>query len=276
MTDFRDPPRLRHSSDSPPLLAKALAVCRKELPSQNELDDVASSLASIVLSGAMERGHRSVRARRWLSMAGGAAGFKLLLAAALAAASISIVIRRGQIEQRNSALDARPSTPLPKVVSTRATTSSSAPQLVGEGSPARLGDEEKPSISRSRRVASTAPAPTVSNHAHDEVSTPLPVGTASFAEEKSSSEIALLNRAQRALATDPRNALSLTERHAQQFPRGVLAQEREFIAIEALLSLGRSREAASRATRFRADFPGSAHLRRLDMLLGSTGQDGPE
>jgi hypothetical protein len=78
------------------------------------------------------------------------------------------------------------------------------------------------------------------------------------------SEPVLLEQARRALASSPATALALTNQHAARFPHGVLAQEREVIAIEALRRLGRSAEADRRAAAFAQAFPGSAHQRMVE------------
>lgn len=84
------------------------------------------------------------------------------------------------------------------------------------------------------------------------------------------SEAALLQRAQAALQRDPAEALALTRRHQASFPRGVLAQEREVIAIEALQRLGRHDAAQTRASAFERRYRGSVHQPRL-----SGGSDTP-
>jgi hypothetical protein len=73
-----------------------------------------------------------------------------------------------------------------------------------------------------------------------------------------------VSRAQRALDANPALALSLAERHRALFPEGALAQEREVIAVEALRALRRPDEAEARARRFRARYPDSAHLPRVE------------
>ncbi|MBX3264876.1 MAG: hypothetical protein KF782_34710, partial [Labilithrix sp.] len=80
-------------------------------------------------------------------------------------------------------------------------------------------------------------------------------------------EVRLLERAQDALRARPAEALALAEDHARRFPQGMLAQEREVIAIEALMKTGRASEANARAARFKARFPGSSHTRRIDALV---------
>jgi hypothetical protein len=78
----------------------------------------------------------------------------------------------------------------------------------------------------------------------------------------------LLQDAQDALRSDPARALALANQHAQRAPRGALAQEREVIAIEALVKLGRRGEARQRAARFEAAYPNSAQNRRVHLLVG--------
>ncbi|WP_437307145.1 hypothetical protein [Sorangium sp. So ce388] len=79
-------------------------------------------------------------------------------------------------------------------------------------------------------------------------------------------EVQLLYRAQGALAADAGSALALTVEHARRFPTGALGQEREIIAIRALLALGRAAEARARAASLLERFPGSAYRGRLESL----------
>ncbi len=80
-------------------------------------------------------------------------------------------------------------------------------------------------------------------------------------------EIELLQRAQDALTSRPLETLALCKRHEQRFSNGLLVQEREVVAVEALVKLGRRDEARARADRFKNSFPTSTHTRRLDALL---------
>jgi hypothetical protein len=81
-------------------------------------------------------------------------------------------------------------------------------------------------------------------------------------------ELAILNRAQDALAHAPTRALLLAEDHARAFPNGVFAQEREVIAIEALIKLQRSDAATARGRAFLSVFPTSTHAPRVQQMLG--------
>jgi hypothetical protein len=89
----------------------------------------------------------------------------------------------------------------------------------------------------------------------------------------SETEIQLLHRAQDALGSAPSRALDLLSLHAARFPAAALGQEREVLAIDALVRLGRIGEARARAAAFAARFPTSAHLHRLEALVPSTGID---
>lgn len=81
-------------------------------------------------------------------------------------------------------------------------------------------------------------------------------------------ESALLADAQRALVGgEPARALALVDAHARAYPGGSLVQEREMLAIQALVAQGRRADAAARAAAFRRAYPGSTHLARLDALV---------
>jgi hypothetical protein len=85
------------------------------------------------------------------------------------------------------------------------------------------------------------------------------------------SEAHLLARAEDALASNPALALTLAEQHAARFARGTLGQEREVVAIQALVRLGRAGEAKARAARFLAANPRSAHRPRIEAIVGPWG-----
>ena len=53
------------------------------------------------------------------------------------------------------------------------------------------------------------------------------------------------------------DALRTLELHLQSFPRGRLAEERDSLTIQALVSLGRHASARARAAQFRRKYPQS-------------------
>ncbi|HYQ31564.1 MAG TPA: hypothetical protein VER04_30245 [Polyangiaceae bacterium] len=84
---------------------------------------------------------------------------------------------------------------------------------------------------------------------------------------KAPNEAALLEQARRALSSSPSYALQLANQHRARFPNGVLTQEREVIAIEALRRMHRNADADQRAAGFSKAFPGSAHQRMVDEVV---------
>ena len=76
-------------------------------------------------------------------------------------------------------------------------------------------------------------------------------------------EATLLHAARQALVRSPEQTLSLTEEHLRLFPRGLLDQEREALAIEALIKLGRIDPARTRAHAFEQAYRDSPHRARI-------------
>jgi hypothetical protein len=84
-------------------------------------------------------------------------------------------------------------------------------------------------------------------------STPIANGGSSLALEE---EYRLIDTAHSAVSSGQfERALSLIDAHADRFPRGQLAQQRERLRIEALVATRRIDEARSAAARFRQQFP---------------------
>jgi hypothetical protein len=82
------------------------------------------------------------------------------------------------------------------------------------------------------------------------------------------SEAALIEAARSVVRRDPARALAITETHRRSFPSGELAPEREVLAIDALVRLGRRDEARARADAFRTAHPRSIHTARIAAILG--------
>lgn len=61
--------------------------------------------------------------------------------------------------------------------------------------------------------------------------------------------------------------LDLVTQHAQKFPRGRLAEEREVLRVKALVGLGRGEQAQKAAARFRRSFPRSVLLHKVDEMV---------
>jgi hypothetical protein len=97
------------------------------------------------------------------------------------------------------------------------------------------------------------------------------------ASPQPAAELELLRRAHAVLRRDPSAALELAERHASEYPRGVFAQEREILAIEALLKQRKRALAFARAEQFVDRYSSSPYAFRIQAMIdqrprgGSTG-----
>jgi hypothetical protein len=82
-------------------------------------------------------------------------------------------------------------------------------------------------------------------------------------------EVRTLEDARRLLDASPAEALARLESHAAAHPGGVLVEERELLAVEALGRMGRASAQQARGRSFLARFPRSAHAPRVRRLLSS-------
>jgi hypothetical protein len=114
----------------------------------------------------------------------------------------------------------------------------------------------------------TARAPVTSTAAPIQATTPAPV--ASHSGQQLAAESALLELARTGIAEgQAEHALAAVDRHTASFPQGLLREEREALAVKALVLAGRNDEARARAARFRARYPGSLFLPALESQIKS-------
>jgi hypothetical protein len=98
--------------------------------------------------------------------------------------------------------------------------------------------------------------------------TAAPTAAPSAARDALAEERAILDVARTALGrNDGAHAMEAVERHARLYSRGQMAEEREAIAVQALVKLGRKEEAAARGARFRARYPNSVLMGVIDVAL---------
>jgi hypothetical protein len=108
--------------------------------------------------------------------------------------------------------------------------------------------------------------PTFTSPAAAKLDPPTPVPSA----RGLAAERGLLDVARSALARGEAGAaLTATERHSREYPSGVLVEEREAIAIKALVALGRKDEAQTRAKAFEQRFPNGLMLRAVRGAVGA-------
>lgn len=109
-----------------------------------------------------------------------------------------------------------------------------------------------------------APSSGVENRIEEQpsASAGLPSGT-ELARERALLDVARADAAQ----GEPEQVLAVVAQHRRQFPRGRLAEERDALAIRALISLGRTTEARQRARAFRTAYPNSFLAPALESAL---------
>ncbi|MDF2696066.1 MAG: hypothetical protein K0S65_4449 [Labilithrix sp.] len=86
----------------------------------------------------------------------------------------------------------------------------------------------------------------------------------------SAGELELVQRAEAALASDPQRALALAKEHARVFPSGEFLQEREVIAVDALVRLGRKDESLRRGRALVQRFPQTPYAARVELAVGQS------
>jgi hypothetical protein len=239
MSELFDPPRLAKDPNAG-ALGDWFREGQEDLPSAEQLARVAKRLEPALGNPPPSPKPLSGKPLTpWLLGALGAAGIGLL----------ALALRGGKAESP-------PAEPKPTIPSAASTPSVSAPAsgsaLQGPLSPTAAAAEIPPTA--------TASAPSPSNATRNTK----PHGDGA---RPALSEAALLEQARSALASDPARALALTRQHQARFPNGILRQEREVIAIEALRRLGRGKTAAERAGSFEQAFPDSAHRRAVESGL---------
>jgi hypothetical protein len=126
-----------------------------------------------------------------------------------------------------------------------------------------------PALTMSAKIAGPAPALSAPASAVEPPRAEAPTPSTALQTASVPSETDLVGEAQTVLVANPARALALCDRHRRLYPRGVLVQEREVLAIEALERLGRHLDASARGTRFLEAFPGSAHRSKVAAIVGS-------
>ncbi|MEI9952871.1 MAG: hypothetical protein WDO74_28840 [Pseudomonadota bacterium] len=212
-------------------LGKLLASASRELPSDDQLARLAAQLGPLLhgVPGAPPA----------------SAGVSVLVKLGIAGGTLALLVGAG-LTLRHSSNKA------PASASRTVTEHTSTPAL-----PA-------PPPALSSALPTADPEPSADTSSTPRVPDQPGAAASKSAPVKTQSEAGLLEQARRVLNSSPSSALLLANQHAARFPHGLLTQEREVIAIEALRRLHRSAEADLRAAAFARAFPGSAHQRMVD------------
>ncbi len=296
MTIEIDPVRFTDSSsDAPELLRGAFNAGSKEGPSQAQMRILAVKLAAVSAGTAIVASASTAQASTTLG--GGAAAAsalplaKIVVAIAMVGASalggVALMSRseparmlapsaemaksnlRVQIAAAAEAAPTRAPATMNEVVAPSPTAADSdtdveraehlvAPVIeVADAKATRLA--RRPSAQRPAVIkpGAAAESEVVAQEAHEQAN-----------RSGVPSEVELLRRARTALASRPREAFALTEQHRGHYPEGVFAQERDALAIEALLRAGDTDAARRLAQSFVAAHPSSPHAHRFRETLG--------
>lgn len=270
MTRSVDPPRLLELADTPPNLFKLLQDARGDGPSAAEIEQlihVAGTLAEPLQSGLFLADQIMPQAAASSGVLGGVfTGAGKIIATVVVALSTSALGVAGWSLSHGGALPYSTSRPN---VSGRQLAPSEQPNAVrNEGNDASSSKAESPAPPAGRgltpqvRETSTQARRAAARHA----TTPPKLPIAAMPDPE---EFRVLQAAREELPSSPERALVLAESHARRFSRGMLDQERETIAIEALARLGRADEAITRSRVFLSRFPASPYRSRVETAISS-------
>jgi hypothetical protein len=232
MTDRKDPPRLLDAlSGAPPGLRDLLSAARNDIGSDAQVARLVERLGPVL-------GPPPLPAQPVTATASAVGA-----AVKLGITGVALVIAVGGAWLLSSPRSAPPAAAV-----------SPSPRAEPTPTPAPAASSANGTI-----VAVEPPKPDAAGVELPGVTKPPPKPAPSL----QSSEADLLEQARSALKSDATRALARANEHRSRFPGGVLVQEREVIAIQALRQLGRTAEADRRAEAFQKAFPGSAFQRRL-------------
>ncbi len=247
MSAFRDPPRILESSeDVPSLVRMGLGAERIDAgPDLGHIERLAAKLPSA--EGAM----RASKPVSWFA--------KSRLAMIAGAGLLGLAAFSATVREESA----------PPAI---AGTSLSPPPATAEATPAPANAPIEPPVLSPHELPTAAA--TVAVHAPPVVPSARAAGSNARAAGSSAVaadgvEIDLLARAQEALRTRPAETLALCQKHKAEFANGRFTQEREALAIEALLYLHRRGEAERRWNDFQQRYPASNHRIHLAELFSA-------
>ncbi|HEY7371745.1 MAG TPA: hypothetical protein VIF57_06160 [Polyangia bacterium] len=160
-------------------------------------------------------------------------------------------------EQRAAAARAGETPRVAQVARPRPAVVAMAQPVAAPSTPARAAVPAAPAARPARRHVAEARV----------ASAPAPEAPAAAPTDALAREIPLIDAARSDLATSPARALASLEAHRRQFPRGQLAAERDFLAVQALLQTSRMADAKQRAAELASRYPSSSYAARAARLI---------
>jgi hypothetical protein len=138
--------------------------------------------------------------------------------------------------------------------------------LLRPSPPARVVYVDRPVPAAAPSSSASQPAPEVSAPPR---ATAEPRPSAPRVDDIAQERLVLDDARDRLSRGEATEALKRLSDHERRFPRGKLVEEREALAIQALVNAGRYDEARARATAFRNRSPNSVFLPAIDATLSS-------
>jgi hypothetical protein len=278
MSFTTDPPRLSEQLAGAGLLRQGLIAARHEGPTEQQLRalerGIAAGLVAAAVVAPVAAASTATGAASWLSATATKVVLVLVGGATLAggAAVISHALAR-RSDHRSSTPVTETASPRRNVIATpRLETPAEVPAPMPEvqtaPSPVEVGPYPPLPVRRSPVAGRGASFARVDRKAdpREHADTPLPPQPAP-ATSRLDDETTLLDRANASLPDRPRQALALALEHARRFADSEIAEERELIAIRALIGLGQAEQARDRTKRFLRAYPQSAYRARLAQLV---------
>lgn len=253
---MKEPLRWLDDANTSPRLRDVLAAATSAPPLPAGLHVELSTYATGLVAQSIlaKAGTGSLLGKAWFSkLAGSALAKGLAVASLMAAAGAASYVAVGEHLTATT-----PTDPIAGVADRAATMPGQArgnPLIEPKEVAASAADETSPAavpVSEKQRIV---------QHASDDL---LPTTQRPSVAD----EARLLETARASLASDPALSLEVVRHHQMRYPRGQLSAERELIAVDALLRLGRRDEAERRAAPRLAEDADSLYAKRFRQLLG--------
>lgn len=237
---------LRHT-DADDVLVRSLNAAYEDAPSEAELRALEASVLAAIQGGGGGGGAPPVapKSTPWTTV----------LTSVLGAGAVAGLVALGVNTLGRDE-------PVPSVTANGVEVPS-APVLAEESEPQAIAVEAPPPVENApvRVRRPRVEAPLIESPEEAPVEAPTPALAA-----ESEDEMLLLRRATSSLASRPQESLQITAR-MEHVAHPEWAEERERVAIEALMRLDRRGEAEARFGRFQTSYPSSAYLPRLRVVL---------
>lgn len=240
---------LRHTA-ADDVLVHSLNAAYEDVPSEAELRALEASVLAAIQGGGGGGGAPPVapKSTPWTTVLTSMLGTGAV--AGLVALGVNTLGTDEPVPSVTASVVEVPSAPMPPEENEPSTIAVEAPLPV-ENAPvrARRPRVEAPVIEAPEETPMEAPTPALVVESED--------------------EMLLLRRATSSLASRPQESLQIAER-MEHVAHPEWAEERERVAIEALVRLDRRTEAEARFTRFVSTYPSSAYLPRLRVVLSGS------